>query len=324
MKGKPMLRSNLLFAILCVAAATPAIGLAQSQPASKTLTPEQQRFQKIVPIVAGTFQLQLDSANQAFGRVCVAAGKLKSEPGIKHFSSEAIGLRSTFNAVTHSAGHHAWVQRMFRQHVFSLDALKQVIKIEGKKLHEELVGHTNQLLIDLKADVPIDPATFEYPEVDTFGIETQIDKLTSGITKDVGGALEKAWTTAGLSAAGGAIGTLAASDLARMNDGEVDFFEGIGAFLFGIGTEIVLNETLNNSMEVTQSLERCLARTADSIIGQCRSGAIQQAIFSSYKKAMFEHRLQVLRALASEYQVDAEWMVDQVFDYQSTANVVSK
>lgn len=284
----------------------PEHAAASIRPAS---TPGEHTWMKHLPTFQNSWELQRQTMVNHITKMTSNIGSVKSRQGIEAFIEEAMSLKSKAMWATDQDGHRRWLRDLFKKYVVPTAIIHQIVATECKAMDGELAACDNDMLIKLKADVPLDPASIKCRTISLELIDKQIDAIAGKIYAQVDGATYKSLAAFLAGTAGFEASRQVSRSFMKDDSGNVSLFGEIMSFGLGMLGDVVTSEITNEVFGTRSELRSSLNSLADQVIGSCckPDGAVFQAILNECSSVIWEHRRTVATAVASELDIEADW-----------------
>lgn len=312
-----MLRKIQSLAIaIALAVLAPAVSMAQEQqqaqnPLRQASSPGERIWVRQVPIIKKAESKYLQAANDSVGKIFSKIRAVKSEQGIEAFIEEAMSLKSKGMMVTDPDGHKKWLRSLFTKHVVPVAAIHAILAAETQACEAAFAQIDNDVLIQMKADVPLDPTAIRCQPLSTKAIDQAIDEVIDNAYDEVGIATVKGVIAFLSGTVAFDAGNQMTRDAIRNQKGSLSFFDEIFAFGVGVVADIVVNEVSNELMGTRSELRKQLNVIADKAINRCLDpkGDVIKSTVSEFGKTVQVHQDSIIYAVVDQLEVGTLWAV---------------
>lgn len=285
-------------------------GLAQQSPA--TLSDSHRTWLAIVPKLHKLAEDQKQILVKATEAITSDVIQCKSNTGIERFIEDATSLRSKGMRLTDPNGHKRWLRQQFQTHVIPVTAIHTVMIAHSRSVDQSLAALDENLLIELKADVSLDPSTIRCAAIDVAVINSEIDKVASEIYAQVDQATAKQIAAFLAGTAGFEAGRRITRSAMQDEQGSVSLIGELFSFAVGMATDEITSRATNHVLGTKQELSNSLHSLANQVINGCiGEGDAATVLVNEYTGAVRNHQMAVVDALIKSLGIDRDWAYAQ-------------
>ncbi|QDS91438.1 hypothetical protein FF011L_01680 [Roseimaritima multifibrata] len=304
---------RLVAALAIVMAVSSAAPLhAQSEPEPTTIPNPRNRAEATwlgtIQPLHNAHAKRADAINSMFSRFVNSANELTTEDGLDQFVSEALSFKSKTMYVANRSGHREFIEGLFRKHVLSTAQLSEVVELLSKELDGTLADIDSNLLVEIRSDVPLDPMSIKCEAIDVADINRAIDSVIDDVCESVDSAVSRSLAKFGASAASGIVGESISRKILTDENGEISFWNRIGALAIGIGVDLAVDKVIEETVKPGETLKQEVRVQSRTVLQRCTqpTGPVGTRWLSCFQT----HNNQLLRAVTREKAIDLDWAND--------------
>lgn len=255
-------------------------------------------------------QLQLADGNREFEHAKLLLKLtshltwLTSDDRVDSYVDETLSLGSFWGALQDSGEHTQKLRELFCTYIWPDGEIERCVSWTADAISREMIEIDNDCLIEIQADVELDPGTLNAGVVNTAVVDEHIERLLHELDIQVTGSLARSVSSQFAGLAGFEAGRQVARNLAADENGDVSIYGEIASFGIGWLTNEFTQIIADDALEIRSAIEGELREGTNKIIGACDPGGV---IYKELAEAPKRHSEAVFQAVTESLGIDPDW-----------------